>query len=218
MTAEPIQRGDTVRFNEAFNTLVEGEGKKFRYGLHTDGLYRNGEVLEVRGDVAVVDWNDVSLPREMKIEHLEKVALIAVGDTVRLTEVAYRAQTPSVGFKNGEVLEVTDNRAVIDWLDQALPREVSVEELEKVVRKKPAAGWGNKAAGIEVGDRVCMKASHLRSTGQFTGEAPHLRGEVKDIKPLGDNFLATVEWSKDYTSKVLTCNLSKVKKRGIADE
>jgi hypothetical protein len=145
-------------------------------------------------------------------------ALIQPGDTVRLTEAAYRSQTPSVGFKNGEVLEVNDGRAVIDWLDQALPREVDVGDLEKVIRKKPTAGWGNKAAGIEVGDRVCMKASFLRSTGQFTGEAPHLRGEVKDIKPLGDNFLATVEWSEDYTSKVLTCNLSKVKKRGIADE
>jgi hypothetical protein len=143
---------------------------------------------------------------------------IQKGDTVRLTETAYRAQTPSIAFKNGKVLEVNDGRAVIDWLDQALPCEVSVEELEKVVRKKPMAGWGNKAAGIEVGDRVCMKASHLRSTGQFTGEAPHLRGEVKEIKPLGDNFLATVKWSEDYTSKVLTCNLSKVTVRGIADE
>ena len=182
MTDEPIRRGDTVRFNEAFETLVEGVGKRFRYGLSTDDHYRNGEVLEVRGDVAVVDWNDVSLPREMKIEHLERIEkepVIAVGDTVRLTEEAYRAPMPSIAFKNGEVLEVNDGRAVIDWLDQALPREVNVSDLEKVVRKKPAAGRGNKAAGIEVGDRVCMKASHLRRHGPIHrgSPAPSRRGE-----------------------------------------
>ena len=222
MTEQAIQRGDTVRFNEAFRMLVEGDGKKFRYGLHTDDHYQQGEVLEVRGEVAVVDWNDVSLPREMKFEHLEKVEqkpVIAVGETVRLTEIAYHAQKPSIAFKNGEVLEVKDGRAVIDWLDQALPREVPLEELEKVVRKKPAASWGNKTAGIDVGDTVQYSRTWLRSTSTFTGDFPRAKGKVTAIKDVGDLQIATIDWDKpDLPERVNVMNLSKVKMRGVADE
>lgn len=78
--------------------------------------------------------------------------------------------------------------------------------------------WKERTSPIKVGDRVCFKASFLRSTGQYTGETPHLRGEVIELKTLGDNILVTVKWSEDYTSNALACNLSKVTQRGIADE
>jgi hypothetical protein len=78
--------------------------------------------------------------------------------------------------------------------------------------------WASRASKIAVGDRVAFKASFLRNTGQQTGETPFMRGEVTELKPLGDNVLATVKWSEDYTSRVLIGNLSKVTARGIADE
>lgn len=60
--------------------------------------------------------------------------------------------------------------------------------------------WSSRVSKIAVGDRVALKASFLRNTGQFAGETPHLRGEVIELKPLGDNTLATVKWGEDYTS------------------
>lgn len=78
--------------------------------------------------------------------------------------------------------------------------------------------WRDKTSNIKVGDRVAFKASFLRNTGQYAGETPFLRGEVVKLKKLGDNTLATVKWSEDYTSKVLVSNLSKVTQRGIFDE
>jgi hypothetical protein len=144
---------------------------------------------------------------------------IAKGDTVRLTEAAYRVQTPSVGFKNGEVLEVNDGRAVIDWLDQALPREVSVEDLEKVARKKPTAGWKNKTKGINVGDTVRYSQTWLQSTSTFTGDLPRAKGKVTAIKDLGGLQIATIDWGNpDIPERVNVANLSKVKVRGVADE
>ncbi len=79
--------------------------------------------------------------------------------------------------------------------------------------------WQSRTAKISVGDRVAYKASFLRSTGQYTGDIPHARGVVTEIKPLGDNALATIDWGNDeIPAKVLTSNLSKVTQRGIADE
>jgi hypothetical protein len=78
--------------------------------------------------------------------------------------------------------------------------------------------WEKRVSKIEVGDKVAMKASFLRNTGQFTGRVPLKRGIVTEIKPFGDNALATVNWGPDGEGKVLTSNLSKVTVRGIADE
>ncbi len=81
------------------------------------------------------------------------------------------------------------------------------------------ASWQDKTSKIQVGDRVAYKASFLRSTGQYTGDIPHARGIVTDIKPFGDNALATIDWKNDeIPPKVLLSNLSKVTERGIAAE
>lgn len=146
---------------------------------------------------------------------------IAVNDTVRLTEdylSAHNAHTRFRPFANGHVVDLHDGFAEVDWNDQFIPRQVRIEDLEKVVRKSPAAGWVNKAGGFEVGDRVCLKASHLRSTGQTTGEAGFHRGKIIELKPLGEVTLATIEWADGTMQKAATANLSKIKKRGIADE
>ena len=72
---------------------------------------------------------------------------------------------------------------------------------------------------FSVGDKVAYKASFLRSTGQYTGSIPNARGTITELKNLGGNTLATIDWGNDdIPAKVLTANLSKVTARGIADE
>jgi hypothetical protein len=77
--------------------------------------------------------------------------------------------------------------------------------------------WQDKVNPIKVGDKVAYSAKYLRNTGQQTGDTPFMRGVVTAIKPLGDNQLATVQWSPDYSCNVLTVNLSRVTSRGITD-
>lgn len=83
----------------------------------------------------------------------------------------------------------------------------------------PMTDWQKRTSRIEIGDRVCYKASFLRSTGQYSDDIPHARGIVKELKPLGDKILAVIEWDKpNIPEKVLITNLSKVTQRGVADE
>ena len=79
-------------------------------------------------------------------------------------------------------------------------------------------GWQKRVNKIDIGDKVAMKASFLRSTGQYTGTEPFKRGEVKEIKLLGDITIAKIDWGKDGESTVAVSNLSKITARGIADE
>lgn len=60
---------------------------------------------------------------------------------------------------------------------------------------------------IVVGTRVRYSAEFLRNTGQFSGEVPHLRGEVTMLEPLGQCTLATVSWNNGRSSGVLVANL-----------
>lgn len=79
--------------------------------------------------------------------------------------------------------------------------------------------WQSRTAKIEVGDKVAYKASFLRSTGQYTGDIPHARGVVTEIKSLGEMTLATVDWGNpNIPPRVNTANLSKVTQRGVADD
>ena len=79
--------------------------------------------------------------------------------------------------------------------------------------------WQARAAKIAIGDRVAMKASFLRNTGQFTGPIPHARGVVKELRPFGGNALALISWdTPEAPERVLVSNLSRVTARGIADE
>lgn len=50
---------------------------------------------------------------------------------------------------------------------------------------------------FKVGDRVSYSVAWLRSTSNFTGILPRLRGTVKTIEPLGQNQLVTIAWD-DY--------------------
>lgn len=79
--------------------------------------------------------------------------------------------------------------------------------------------WQSRLSKISIGDTVKYKASFLRSTGQLTGDIPFAKGKVTDIKPLGDNQIATIDWGdENIPARVLTSNLSKVTQRGVADE
>lgn len=72
---------------------------------------------------------------------------------------------------------------------------------------------------ISVGDRVCYSRTFCRSTGQMTGDIPHARGIVTNLIPLGDNYLAEINWGNDdIPSRVLTQNLSRIsKERGVEE-
>lgn len=46
-----------------------------------------------------------------------------------------------------------------------------------------------------INDRVAYSAAFLRSTGQYTGDVPFLRGEIVAVEPIGERQLCTVQWS-----------------------
>jgi hypothetical protein len=76
---------------------------------------------------------------------------------------------------------------------------------------------------VKVGDRVCLRASWLRSTGQYTGVIPHARGVVKAIWTLSPGcVIATIDWGaagEEVPERINVNNLSIVHpERGIADE
>jgi len=45
------------------------------------------------------------------------------------------------------------------------------------------------------GDKVAYSAAFLRSTSQYTGDVPFLRGEIVAVEPLGERQLCTIQWS-----------------------
>jgi hypothetical protein len=64
---------------------------------------------------------------------------------------------------------------------------------------------------IQVGSKVKYSVKFLRSTGEYTGVLPRARGTVIELQPLGDRFLAVIDWgrySDDVPNKVLTSNLA----------
>lgn len=68
-----------------------------------------------------------------------------------------------------------------------------------------------KPTTLKVGDEVGYAASFLRSTGQYTGNAPFRRGKVVAIDEAQPNFaLVTVEWKDGRTSNALASNLAKI--------
>lgn len=109
---------------------------------------------------------------------------IRVGDTVRLTDEAYRDEQPTSPFLNSEVVDVYDGRAEVAWIAPALPREVDLSTLEKVERKRSPAAWTDRAAGFAVGDPVQFKPEFLRSSGQVASETARLRDKITGLKPL----------------------------------
>jgi hypothetical protein len=68
---------------------------------------------------------------------------------------------------------------------------------------------------LQVGDRVQFSAKFLRSTAQYTGPVPFLKGTIKELQPLGagkdPTVLATIDWdSDDWSGRVNVKNLKKV--------
>lgn len=64
---------------------------------------------------------------------------------------------------------------------------------------------------IEVGSRVQYKAAFLRSIGCYTGDLPFAKGTVKELIPLGSNFLANIDWGNpNVPEKVITQNLKRI--------
>ncbi len=66
------------------------------------------------------------------------------------------------------------------------------------------------------GDRVAMRASWLRNTGQLTGPpaptsvGPFARGTVTGTHPLGARTLVAVRWDDGRESRVISGNLAAV--------
>ncbi|WP_422923201.1 hypothetical protein [Singulisphaera sp. PoT] len=66
-----------------------------------------------------------------------------------------------------------------------------------------------------MGDTVRYSAQWLRSTGQYAGDICHARGEVTEIKPLGETTLATIAWdTPNIPERVNVANLEKTRQRG----
>lgn len=78
------------------------------------------------------------------------------------------------------------------------------------------ADWARRTQEIQVGDTVAYSKGFLRSTGQYTGDAPHARGKVTALIPLGkDVTLAEIAWdTHDLPKRVNVRNLTTT--RGIA--
>lgn len=77
--------------------------------------------------------------------------------------------------------------------------------------------WQQRTQKIKVGDRVAYSAAFLRSTGQYAGDAPHAKGEVKALVPLGDTVLAEIEWDHPaLPNRVNVANLCLVGGRGYS--
>lgn len=77
--------------------------------------------------------------------------------------------------------------------------------------------WQQRTQKINVGDRVAYCAAFLRSTGQYAGDVPHAKGEVKALVPLGETTLAEIEWDHpDLPTRVNVANLCLVVGRGYS--
>ena len=78
--------------------------------------------------------------------------------------------------------------------------------------------WAERSKRIQVGGRVAYSAAWLRSTGQFTGDAPLARGVVMRLIPVGDTTLAEIDWgTAELPARVHLANLVRVTEKGIIE-
>jgi hypothetical protein len=77
---------------------------------------------------------------------------------------------------------------------------------------------------FNIGDRVAYSVAFLRSTGQFTGDMPRLRGTVKAIEPFGPHQMVVIAWDgcfvkshyhDDGLGRVINPNLTLVSRLAI---
>jgi len=80
------------------------------------------------------------------------------------------------------------------------------------------------AKTFQIGDRVAYAAAFLKSTGQFTGIAPRLRGTVRSVEPFGPHALVTIAWDNykaqsqyhdDGLGRVISPNLTLVSRIAV---
>ncbi len=73
--------------------------------------------------------------------------------------------------------------------------------------------WTKRTQPIRVGDTVGYSKQFLRSTGQYTGNAPFARGIVTALLSLSsDAILAEIDWDKpDLPPRVNVRNLATIK-------
>jgi hypothetical protein len=67
-----------------------------------------------------------------------------------------------------------------------------------------------KKTAIQAGERVAFSAAFLRSTGQFSGRVPALRGDVLAIDDLGGCKLALIRWQDGTESRANVANLARI--------
>lgn len=77
---------------------------------------------------------------------------------------------------------------------------------------------------FQVGDRVAYAAAFLKSTGQYTGPLPRLRGTVQAIESFGPHDLVTIAWDNyrapsqyhdDGLGRVISPNLTLVSRIAV---
>jgi hypothetical protein len=81
--------------------------------------------------------------------------------------------------------------------------------------------WASRSRAIAIGDHVAYSATWLHSTGQFTGDLPHARGVVTELKVLSpDVTLATVDWggNPEIPTRINVKNLARIGERGISHD
>jgi hypothetical protein len=73
--------------------------------------------------------------------------------------------------------------------------------------------WKKRIQPIKVGDKVAYSKSFLQSTGSYSGDIPHARGEVTTLIPIGETTLAEIAWDRpDMPARVNVKNLVSVKR------
>ncbi len=73
--------------------------------------------------------------------------------------------------------------------------------------------WSKRIQPIKVGDKVAYSKAYLQSTGSYTGDIPHARGEVTALIPLGETTLAEIAWDRpEMPARVNVKNLVTVKR------
>jgi hypothetical protein len=77
---------------------------------------------------------------------------------------------------------------------------------------------------FQIGDRVAYSVAWLRSTGNYTGKLPQLRGTVRETETFGkvqlcviawDNYRAESLYHDDGLGRVIAPNLTLVSRIGI---
>ena len=78
---------------------------------------------------------------------------------------------------------------------------------------------GPRTDSLQVGDRVAYTKAFLQSIGAYTGDMPHAKGVITDLKRLSEETtLAEITWDRpELPSRVNVKNLCRVGSRAYHD-